>query len=126
VIPQGVIDEQTKRWGELLTPMKINSIASRVHWLNRKGRVKNETGMFVNMVREAVSERITAWELSQSPSERERHAAFMVEMLRCARQSSPREVASCIRAARAQGFPQLDGYLMDRLDAMGESWERTD
>jgi hypothetical protein len=123
MIPQGVIDEQTKHWGELLTPQKIRALASRVHHLADKRRVGNEIGMFVMLVKAAVAERITAWERSQSPSERERHARFMVEMFREARKSPPTVVASCIRAARSQGFPHLDEYLMQKLEAMGSDWD---
>jgi hypothetical protein len=126
VIPQGVIDEQTKHWGELLTQRKILALASRVHHLNRKGGVKNEIGMFVMLVKAAVGERIMAWEKQQSPSERERHAAFMVEMLRCAASANatPLEIGGHMRAARERGFPQLDEYVVQKLEAMGDLWER--
>lgn len=126
MIHLGLIDEQIKRYGDLITPQKISSLASRVHWLNRKGKVKNESAMFVSIVRDAVIEAIVAWERKHSPDERERHALFMVEMLRSARQEPPCDVARCIRAARSNGFPNLDEYLMDKLEVMGESWDRSD
>lgn len=132
MIPQGVIDEQTKHWGDLLTHKKILALASRVHHLNRKGGVKNEIGMFVMLVKAAVGERITAWERSQSPAERERHALFMVELFRCVVASShggapysPAAIAKMIREAIAHGFPQLDEYLMQKLEAMGSDWNRS-
>lgn len=127
MIPQGVIDEQMKRWGELLTPMKIRALASRVHHLASKKTVSNEIGMFVMLIREEVAKHIAAWEKSQSAAERERHALFMVEMFRDASNgATPLHIAGCMKAARTHGFPQLDDYLMQKLEAMDQSWDRSE
>lgn len=80
-----------------------------VHWLSRAERLR----------RQKVAVRAAA-----QVRELERYAEFWLELLRVTSQQglSPAQLAACIEAARAEGYPNLNAALAGRLRACGGSW----
>ncbi len=118
---EGLVDRLRVQYEQV----DVYAIAAQVQDMVRRGKgVRNPSGLLVDKVRHAASQRAISVGTAADRSEIQRYAEFHAALYRAIarEQLSPSDVAHRLVVARASGLPRLNPFVSDALVAFGDDW----